>query len=94
MKLRKWKELILVSDKILSIEPMNIKAIYRKCLALKETQNYEDGLAIINKFMNSNRKIEENADLIREIESLNISIENLYLKYKNKEKKMYTNMFE
>lgn len=94
LKLNKWKELILVSDKILSIDPKNMKAIYRKVLALKEIQNYEEGMKIINNFFSQNKKEEENSDLIEQLESLKSSMEKLYLKYKNKEKKMFSNMFE
>lgn len=75
-----------------------MKAIYRKVFAYKEIQNYEGGLKIINQYFNENKKEPNNSDLINELEFLKSSMETLNVKYKNKEKKMYSimysNMFE
>lgn len=91
MKLNKWKELILVSDKILEFDEHNCKAIYRKSLALKELTEYQRAFDCINDFLSKNTYLtEENKkDLIL----LKNTIEKLLISYKSKEKKMYSQMF-
>lgn len=46
LKLKQWKELTLVADKILELQH-NPKAVYRKCVALQGLQEYEQALHTI-----------------------------------------------
>lgn len=92
MKMNKWKEVILVADKILEYDENNCKATYRRALAYKETLEYEKAFNSINVFYKKN---EQNLDeeSKKELLTLNKVIEKLLISYKNKEKKMFTQMF-
>lgn len=92
MKLNKWKELILVSDKILEFDEKNCKALYRKSLALKELTEYQKAFDCIEQFL---KKIDDNLneESKKDLVSLKNNIEKLLISYKNKEKKMYSQMF-
>lgn len=92
MKLKKWKELVLVADKILEFDESNCKAIYRKGLALKELLEYEKADHCINEFLKkfSSTLSEETK---KELTNLKGSVENLLVAYKNKEKKIFSQMF-
>ncbi len=92
MKMKKWKELVLVADKILAFDEHNCKATYRKALALKELQEYEKAFECINGFYNANEQnLEEESK--KELMNLNKIIEKLLVSYKTKEKRMFTQMF-
>lgn len=90
--MNKWKELILVADKILEFDENNCKAIYRKAIALKETLEYEKAFNSINDFYKKNEQSLDE-DSKKELLNLNKTIEKLLISYKNKEKKMFTQMF-
>ncbi|CAD8087144.1 unnamed protein product [Paramecium sonneborni] len=76
MKLKEWKDMKIVCEKLYKLDNKNQKIIYRYCLALMNLYEYEEALEIIT---------EENEDLIK----LKREIKQLYSQYKNKEKLMY-----
>ncbi len=95
-KLGLWKELLIVADKIYKYDAYNVKAIYRKCLALKNLQEFEDAtLTIENLFKkaeaDSSVKIDETNRT--EFEALLKSIKIANTEYLKKQKSMYKSMF-
>ena len=93
MKLNKWKELVLVANRILDFDENNSKAIYRKALGLKELQDYEKSFECIHEFLKKNGESID-SESKKELVALNSTIEKLLTSYKNKEKKMFTQMFK
>jgi len=93
MKLNKWKELVLVANKILDFDERNCKAMYRKALALKELSEYDQAFETLNEFMKKyGAEMDENNR--KELLTLYAIIEKLLISYKTKEKRMFTNMFK
>ncbi|CAD8151831.1 unnamed protein product [Paramecium octaurelia] len=76
MKLKEWKDMKIVCEKLYKLDSKNQKVVYRYCYALMNLYEYEEALQIIT---------EDNEDLIK----LKMEIKQLYSQYKNKEKQMY-----
>ena len=92
MKMNKWKELILVADKILAFDDKNCKTIYRKTMALKELSEHDKAFECINEFLKKNEQsLDEESK--KELLILYKIVEKQLISYKNKEKKMFTQMF-
>lgn len=97
-KFENWKKLIVVADKILNLEQNNIKAIYRKALALKNLQEFEPAIESIQKVLaniDSDPSLKSKVDdsMLKEFNSLLKSTEAAYQSYLKKQKNMYKNMF-
>jgi len=97
-KFENWKKLITVADKIINLEPNNIKAIYRKALALKNIQEFEPAIESIKRVMENietdpTLKGKVDNAMIKELDALLKSTEAAYQTYLKKQKNMYKNMF-
>ncbi len=97
-KFENWKKLIIVADKILNLEPNNIKAIFRKALALKNIQEFEPAIEIIQKVLaniDSDPSLKAKVDdaMLKELNTLLKSTDADYQSYLKKQKNMYKNMF-
>jgi len=47
IKEKKWKDAIEQTDKVLEIEPKNIKALYRKALVFIGMDNWDDAMKLL-----------------------------------------------
>lgn len=97
-KLENWKKLITVADKVLTLEPLNMKAIYRKALALKHLQEYEEAIVILEnvlKAIENDSGLKEKTDetMIKDIDTLLRSTKTAHNNYLKKQKNMYKSMF-
>jgi tetratricopeptide (TPR) repeat protein len=97
-KLGKWKELIVVADKIIKYDPTNIKAFFRKALSLKHLQEFEEGIALLEKIFkdldtNEDFKKKVDNDMLNELKKLYQEIKGAYAAYLQKQKSMYQSMF-
>lgn len=99
MKLEKWKELLLVADKIFKLDPTNMKAAYRKALAFRHLQEYQKGLDLLKEVTTaiSNKDPErKHTDKLqyKELEKLNAQLEGDQKTYEKNEKAVFKKMFE
>jgi len=83
-KLEKWRKMVMATDKALEIDPLNEKAAFRKALALRQLQDYEPALQFIKE-----SKVES-----KELVALRIKIEADLNEVRQKEKKMFKNLFQ
>ena len=91
-KLERWKEVILVCDKILKMDPKSVKSIYRKGLALKHLQEFEKAISFLNKYKIENIEILPD-DALKDIDNLLILIKIDLNEYNKKEKNIFASMF-
>jgi hypothetical protein len=99
MKLNKFKELLMVSDKILKLDPNNVKAIYRKALCLRHAQDYDQAIALINNFKENLEKDPElkakvDASFLVDMDQLLGTITLAASEYLKKQKQVYKSMFQ
>ena len=97
-KLNNWKELIIVADKVLKYDPTNVKALFRKALALKNLQEFEDAIALLDKVfkdLDTNEEFKKKVDegMVNEFKGLQQSTKAAYNAYLKKQKNMYQTMF-
>ncbi|KRX10355.1 hypothetical protein PPERSA_00835 [Pseudocohnilembus persalinus] len=90
--LGQWDKLLIVSDKIFDICQNHPKAAYRKALALKNLEKYEQSRQFLENYLEQNKGQIEH-DLLTQLEKLFIDVQNSEKKYKQKQKKMFQNMF-
>jgi len=99
MKLNKWKEVDMVAGKILKLDKNNVKAIYRKALALKHLQDYEQAKKTILDFKDIlekdlELKLKMDPQLLADTEHLLTSIKQTENEYIKKQKQVYSSMFK
>lgn len=86
-KTKEWGDVLKHAEKALTLQPSNLKALYRKALALAEMYNWSESESTFNKGLEIDP---ENKDFKRELAKLKrkIKIQN------EKDKKMYQRMFK
>jgi len=97
-KFENWKKLVIVADKVLNVEPNNIKAIYRKALALKNLQEFESAIEILEKALKNIEndtllKQKTDATMIKDLDSLLKTAKIAQNNYLKKQKNVYKSMF-
>lgn len=97
-KLSQWRDLVIVADKIIKYEPYNFKAIYRKCLSLKNTQEFDDSIAIIEKLLKdveTDAALQSKLDEATKTDFVNLLKEtkNANAQYHKKQKDLYKSLF-
>jgi len=97
-KTEKWKQVIIVANKILKLDPVNIKAVFRKATALRNMSEFEDGIRLL---INFKEKVESNAELkakldlqsLQDMENLLKTIKQAEKEYLKTQKNIYSSMF-
>ena len=90
--------MVTVADKALNVEPNNIKAIYRKALALKNLQEYESAIEILEKALqnienDTELKKKIDGSMVKELTTLLTSTKTALNSYLKKQKNIYKSMF-
>jgi len=98
LKMEKWKEILLVTEKILKLEKNNMKAVYRRAMALRTMMEYEEALKLLKETMTDitnkdpERKHTDKAQF-KELEKLYAMIEVDQKKFEKNEKSVFKKMF-
>ena len=99
LKLEQWKPLIQVVDKLLKLDKNNMKAVYRKAVALRKLQEHQAALTLLNDTTAAISNIDPerkhtDKQQYKELEKLSKQVE-LELKHQQKnEKAVFQKMFE
>lgn len=98
LKLEKWKQLLLVTDKILKLEKLNMKCVYRRAVALRHLQEYQESIDLLKNTMTeiSNADPErKRTDKLqfKELEKLYAQVEVDQKTYEKNEKAVFKKMF-
>ena len=98
LKLEKWKELLLVTEKILKIEKNNMKAVYRRAVALRALSEYEDALQLLKDTMVNISNLDPerkhtDKNQFKELEKLYDQIEFDQKKFEKSQKTVFKKMF-
>ena len=86
-KLKKWKEVITHADNALKLNPTNIKALFKKGVALIEKDDWDAARAALNKVLELDAN---NVDAKKELAKMNKRIQ----AQNEKDKQLYQKMFK
>lgn len=92
-KQKDYRNCIIRCDRVLEHNPKDIKTIYRKASALKCMFEYIQGAEVFQKALEISREkgdTQAEKDILKELEQ----IKELEVKYKQKEKKLYSGLFK
>jgi len=87
IKEKKWKDAIEQTDKVLEIEPKNIKALYRKALVFIGMDNWDDAMKLL---VEAKELDPTNTAIQQEIQKL----KNKIAQHHKKEAHLYKNLFQ
>lgn len=89
-KLERWKDLLTTADKILVGEPYNLKAIYRKGVALLHLEEFEPARDLLKGALGQITDEATKGDFV----ALLSQIDQKLAEYKSKQKSVYSKMFK
>jgi len=99
-QMEKWKEIILVVDKALTLSPDNVKLVWRKALALKNLQEFEESIKLLTDFslkLQSDENLKNSIkddNLQKDLDNLLNSTKQALNEYTKKQKTIYSAMFK